>query len=250
MEEMSTFFAILTADVRYSEKINANEKLLYAEITALTNRYGYCWASNDYFAKAFKCSPQAISKWIKNLKDNGFISCEYIYKDNSKEISKRVIKLGGLGIHTDSIGIHTGSLGIHTGLKGYTHRIKDNINIINNNINNSIDTPKFNFRNSLISYGFNKDLVSDWLEVRKGKRSANTETAYKSFIKEIETRECNINEILEHIIIKSWVGFKWSWYDNEMKSNNNLSINNTKQQKQDELTRIVTQFRIEEERNQ
>lgn len=109
----------------------------------------------------------------------------------------------------------------------------------------NIDTSKFNFRNSLISYGFDKDLVSDWLEVRKGKRASNTKTAYNSFIKEIEARECNINEILEHIIIKSWVGFKWSWYDNEMKSN----TNNTKQQKQDEITRIVTQFRIEEERN-
>ncbi len=80
--------------------------------------------------------------------------------------------------------------------------------------NNNTASP-FSFFNSLINYGFDKNLVSDWLKVRKTKKATNTETSFNSFIKEIEKRNCNLNEILEYIIVKNWSGFKWSWYDTE-----------------------------------
>jgi hypothetical protein len=136
MKEQPNYYAILTADVRYSKQINANEKLLYAEITALTHKEGYCWASNDYFAELYSCTPQAISKWIKNLKDNGFISCNYIYKEGSKEIQKRVIRLSSIGINNGLTGINNDTIGINIELKGYQHTIKDN-NTSYNNINNN-----------------------------------------------------------------------------------------------------------------
>lgn len=39
MNETPSYYAILTANVRYSKLINANEKLLFAEITALSNSF-------------------------------------------------------------------------------------------------------------------------------------------------------------------------------------------------------------------
>lgn len=72
----------------------------------------------------------------------------------------------------------------------------------------------FSFRKSLIDYGFNSDLVDDWLKVRKTKRASNTKTAFKSFISEIESRECNINEMLQVSVTNSWSGFKHKWVDN------------------------------------
>lgn len=122
--ENPNFYAIITADVRYSKLISANEKLLYAEITSLTHSSGICWASNNYFSELYNVTPQAISKWIKKLKENGFIDVKYIYKEGSKEILKREIRC-----------INNGLLGINNGLRGYQQRIKDNI--INNNINNN-----------------------------------------------------------------------------------------------------------------
>ena len=55
---LPTYFAIITADVRYDKNLKANEKLLFAEITALSNTNGYCHASNRYFAGVhiFCCS--------------------------------------------------------------------------------------------------------------------------------------------------------------------------------------------------
>jgi hypothetical protein len=73
---------------------------------------------------------------------------------------------------------------------------------------------KFSFKNSMVEYGFNEDLVDDWILVRKNKKATNSETAFVGFISEIEKRSCNLNDVLKIIIEKSWAGFKWQWIDN------------------------------------
>lgn len=75
---------------------------------------------------------------------------------------------------------------------------------------------KFNFKKKLIDFGFKENLVDDWLKVRRTKKATNTETSFNSFLKEIQKRNCNLNEILEFIVTKNWSGFKWEWYDNEI----------------------------------
>lgn len=98
--------------------------------------------------------------------------------------------------------------------------LTDNIKPITDNLKQIIDflfkkETKFNFRQSLISYGFDEKLVNDWLAVRKTKKATNTETAFKSFIAEVEKKPTtNINEILKTCCEKSWSGFKWSWLEN------------------------------------
>jgi len=84
----------------------------------------------------------------------------------------------------------------------------------NKNKNENENNIKFNFKKSLINYGFDKKLVDDWIKVRKDKRASNTETAFNSFINEVKKRDVNINELLELIVVKNWSGFKWEWYDN------------------------------------
>lgn len=139
-KENPNYYAILTADVRYSKEINANEKLLFAEITALSSSTGICWASNTYFSELFNCTPQAISKWIKNLENNGFISVNYIYKNGSKEIVKREISC----INAHLGGVNNGIKGINHDLGVYQHTIEDNnINKNNININNIKDESDF-----------------------------------------------------------------------------------------------------------
>lgn len=107
---------------------------------------------------------------------------------------------------------------------------KHNTNIQSNNIpiyNNKATPLKFSFYNCLVDYGFQKDLVNDWIKVRKTKKATNTQTAFNNFIKEIEKRNCNLNEILEFIVSKNWSGFKWEWHDKE---NNFNQTNDGKQQ--------------------
>ena len=70
---------------------------------------------------------------------------------------------------------------------------------------------KFDFKKSLLSFGFNYDLVSEWLKVRKAKKLTNSDVAYKDFIKQVELNGQDKNYILEQCVIKSWGGFKSEW---------------------------------------
>ena len=113
MEERPNYYAIIPAEVRYDENLKANEKLMYGEITALTYKTGECWASNNYFARLYKTTPQAISKWILNLSKYGYLSIDYEYE--GKMIKKRILKV--------STNIDRG---INKYLEGYQQKIKEN----------------------------------------------------------------------------------------------------------------------------
>lgn len=81
MNSKPKFFAILTANVRYAD-ISDFAKILYAEISAMTNVSGYCFASNKYFADLFNKSEQTIKVSISKLKKHNFVRCEYVPHPN------------------------------------------------------------------------------------------------------------------------------------------------------------------------
>ena len=89
MKEQPTYYSILTADVRYDFNLTDSEKLLYSEITALSNKYGYCTATNNYFAKLYDVTKVTISRRISNLKKHGYLDIEMILEDN--EVKQRKI---------------------------------------------------------------------------------------------------------------------------------------------------------------
>ena len=67
------YYAVIPSTVLFNENLKPNEKLLYAVITVLSNKEGYCFASNNYLAKLFNSKPHTISNWISNLKKFNFI---------------------------------------------------------------------------------------------------------------------------------------------------------------------------------
>ena len=87
-----SYYAIIPADVRYSNKICANSKLLYGEITALCNEKGYCWASNSYFAELYEKSNRSISSWISQLNDAGFV--DIVLEGKSTELNRKIYLSG------------------------------------------------------------------------------------------------------------------------------------------------------------
>lgn len=94
MEDRPNYYAIIPANVRYDKNLTSSEKLLYGEITALTQKTGECWASNTYFSKLYGVTVRSITNWIANLEKQKYIKTKLIRKENSKEIEKRVIMLG------------------------------------------------------------------------------------------------------------------------------------------------------------
>lgn len=83
------YYAIIPAYVRYSQALSPNEKLLYGEITALSNKEGYCWACNGYFAELYGVSKRSVTRWLDKLKTEGFIAIEYEYVGDTMQLDKR-----------------------------------------------------------------------------------------------------------------------------------------------------------------
>ena len=122
------YYAILTSEVRYNENLTPNAKLLYAEITALINMNGECFASNKYFADLYGKSKTTISKWVSELVKEGFVEVKLTYKEGSKEINNRYIRIlkGGMvkNLNTPIL-----------------KKLKDNNTIVNNNTTYSNKKP-------------------------------------------------------------------------------------------------------------
>lgn len=68
------YYAIIPANVRYDKSLVPSAKLLYGEITALSNREGFCYATNEYFADLYQTSEKTITRWLKNLADKNYIT--------------------------------------------------------------------------------------------------------------------------------------------------------------------------------
>ena len=89
-KEAIGYYSVIPATVLYNKDLKANEKLLYAIITSLASKEGYCFASNKYLAEKLDVNPKTISSWISDLKDRGFIIVELIRNENNQIIQRKI----------------------------------------------------------------------------------------------------------------------------------------------------------------
>lgn len=132
MEDKISYYAVIPAEIRYDSRLKILSRLLYGEITALCNKFGFCWASNSYFANLYNTSQKTISRCMNELKDFGYISLELQYRNNSKEVEKRIIKLNNDPM--DKI--------VHTYGQNLPDPMDKNVQDNNTSINNTINIKK------------------------------------------------------------------------------------------------------------
>ena len=89
-KESIGYYSVIPATVLYNKELKANEKLLYAIITSLACKEGYCFASNKYLAEKLDVNPKTISNWISDLKDKNFVIVELIRNENKQIIQRRI----------------------------------------------------------------------------------------------------------------------------------------------------------------
>ena len=159
--EKPNYYAILSAEVRYDNRLRPNVKLLYAEITALCNMNRECFASNRYFSELYGKSKGSISGWISELVKYGYISSEYTYKAGTKEIEYRYIKILKGGITEKE----------NTLLK---KTVKSNTTSINNtSININISNRCESFVSEVMAFDYDKNILNSfvdyWTEPNKSK---------------------------------------------------------------------------------
>lgn len=84
------YYSVIPATILYNKELKANEKLLYAIITSLACKEGYCFASNKYLADKLDVNPKTISSWISDLRDGNFIKIELIRNENKQIIQRKI----------------------------------------------------------------------------------------------------------------------------------------------------------------
>jgi hypothetical protein len=159
--ENPNYYATLSAEVRYDNRLRPNVKLMYAEITALCNMNRECFASNRYFSELYDKSKGSISGWISELVKYGYVSVEYTYKVGTKEIEYRYIKILKGGISENK----------HTLLK---KTLKNNTTSINNtSISINISNRRESFIFEIMSFDYDKNILEGfidyWTEPNKSK---------------------------------------------------------------------------------
>lgn len=85
------YLAFIPSRVRYDPELRPNAKLLYAEISALANAAGYCWAKNEYFSKLYNLTQKTISELIGTLARRGHIVVEVLRDPENNEVTERRI---------------------------------------------------------------------------------------------------------------------------------------------------------------
>lgn len=89
-ENQIGYYAVIPSTVLFCEKLKANEKLLYAVITVLANKEGYCFASNNYLGNLFSAQAHTISNWIANLNKLNFVCVEIVRNEKNEVIQRRI----------------------------------------------------------------------------------------------------------------------------------------------------------------
>ena len=70
------YWAVLPAAVRYDPELPPNAKILYAEISSLTDQCGFCFASNAYFMALYGMGERTVTRLITALQRHGYIRVE------------------------------------------------------------------------------------------------------------------------------------------------------------------------------
>lgn len=126
--EPSGYYGNLPSIVRRDTTIPDFAKVLYSEISALTNQRGYCWASNAYLGQVLGKDKVTISRTIALLVDKRYISILIDQKNGNKryifceadqraqeytrskiDVNDPIYKIVNRGVLTQTpIGINTG----------------------------------------------------------------------------------------------------------------------------------------------
>lgn len=196
IDDSPNYYAVIPAEVRYDKNLKDKAKLLYGEISALCNKNGICWASNSYFANLYGVSNTTISTLIKNLVDRGYIETEIIYREGTKEILNRYLK-----IFKDPY------------LKNFKYPMQKNLKDNNTSINNTSINIKENIKRKV----FKKPTLE---ELREYCISASLSVDYQYFYDYYESNGWKVGKNL----MKDWKATLRNW--NRRNNQNKKEISN------------------------
>ena len=196
--------------------LNANEKVLLAEIDSLDNE-NHCIASNDYFSNFLKVSIPTVTRAIKKLCDLGFITTENV--DGRHRVIK-MIRVPNQNDEADSSKRLTNNIN-----NNINNKVLSKDNTISENASNNFDfgkpkTKKSNLYNNCLAmiYDYTNNLklqkiLQNYLDVRlemKTEKPFYGVNQWKGILNKLSSLSPDINiqiQIVRQSIEKGWGSF-------------------------------------------
>ena len=91
-------FGVIPNAILYDKRLKNGEKILYTFISSLSNKSGYCFASNAYLSEVVGVTKNTIVIYLKHLEDLGYIHRNFNAdeKDNANIERKIYLNYDGL----------------------------------------------------------------------------------------------------------------------------------------------------------
>ena len=189
LEPESSYFVVLTSEILYDRRINEFQKLLFAAVSGLCRKRGYCWAPNKHFEKLFDKSETQVSQGISKLVELGYLKREIIYKKKYDIKKQKYQETKQIAFRKLMVVINHENTPIlenqHTGILENQKEINNNII---NNISISKDIEVSTSETSLSENELNNKDIKDELN---GEYLVNSDTTFSN------TREAQPCELKE-----------------------------------------------------
>ena len=191
-----------------AEDLDWNEKILLLEIDSFTSKGLDCYMSNEYVAALLK-----VSEWKAGQMINDLIKKGYVIKTKF-DGRRRFIESNLLGclVKNQRQTCEKPKAGF-----GNPHTTYNKINNCSTN-NQTNNKGGFDFYKALTGLGVTPQTAKDWMAVRKEKRAANTETAFRRIQQEISKTGLTAEECIRMSAEHSWSGFKAEWMQKQTKA--------------------------------
>lgn len=86
-------FIITPVSILEAEDLSPREVLLLTWVLALANDKDICFASNEHIAKKLNVSKSTVSELISSLVNKNYLEREIIYKEGTKEVLCRALRI-------------------------------------------------------------------------------------------------------------------------------------------------------------
>lgn len=215
------YWAVIPAAVRYDAGLPPNAKLLYAEISALCDAEGYCFAGNAYFVSCFEWTDRSVQRLLKALEEAGYIHTDVIRNPETNEVQERRI-YAGINPARTCVPLPTILSGGPDKKDGTPSRQNCRVEQYNKDLNNTPLPPKGGKGKKSKLTDEVKGMLNDYvrgdralgeamvafIEIRTAKGAVNSARAIKTLLKELD-RLSGGNRSLKLRLVEQSVANSW-----------------------------------------
>lgn len=229
--------------------IGGNDLLAYALVFGFCQDGKSCFqGSYEYIARWLGCEHRTVRRIVARLVELGLLHKEERYVNGVKFCNLYALVPAGQNDPTgDKMSQGVGTKCPGGGDKMSHHNNRDNASIdieaTMRYSTASAASPQFDLFKALKGAGVNAATAHDWLQVRKTKRLANTETGWQETLAEIRKSGYSAEFCIRTAVAQGWAGFRASWLERLLGDND---AGSARARKVDNVTYMVQQ--IERER--